>query len=182
MILHLCSTYIPWVAASPWYTDTQTVRGTTMGSEHIHQGIRCTLQPFRLPSASSSPCLAKPLTQPSHIPWLSHTLLYAFHICKPSFPSLCKAASDSSRLLNPSLKLVFLQWSNFFTHRINVGYKRSGYFSKNCDIFLKPIFSSLSVQKLNSPQHSGRSCDSCHKLDTTMVSRDSETHTQLREG
>lgn len=62
-------------------------------------------------------------------------------------------------LLNPSLKFIFPQWSNFFTHHISIGYKRSGYFAKNCDIFLRPIFSSLSVQKLNSPQHGGQGCD-----------------------
>lgn len=112
MIIHLCRTYFPLAAASPWwYTDTQAVGGTTMGSEHIQQVINCTLQRFYLHSISSSHCPAKPLTQPSH----SFTVL---------FSSLCLLCPETllfcvrlhvATILNASLKLIFLQWSNFFT-------------------------------------------------------------------
>lgn len=156
MILRLCNTYFPWVATSPWYTNAQTVWGTTTASEHMQQGINCTLHPFHLASTSSSPCPAKPLTQPPR-PFV----LQVSPFCLSDLEALLLLCVKLllTALLNPSPNLIFLQWSNFFTHHISAGYTRYGDFAKNCDIFLKPIFSSLSVQKLNSSQHGGCRCD-----------------------
>lgn len=84
-------------------------------------------------------------------------------------------------LLNPSLKLIFVQWSNFFTHHTSIGYKRSQYFSKSCDTFLKPIFLSLSIQKFYS--HGGHSCDwAVTNQMAVRVPWESETHMQHQEG
>lgn len=167
--------YFLWVATRPWHTDTLTVWGTTAGSEPDLREVSCPLQPIHLPSTSSSP---HPATTFLHCP-----TSFSVPIASGSPVFILCVRFLHTALLNPSLKLIFVQWSNFFTHHISVGYKRSGYFSKSCDIFLKPIFLSLSVQKLYSPQHGGHSCDwAVINQMAVMVPWDSETHVQHQEG
>lgn len=165
--------YFLWVATSPWHADTLTVWGTAAGSEHDLRGVSCPLQPMHLPSTSSSP---HPATTSLHcptsffVPFASGSLVFILSV------RLLHTA-----LLNPSLKFIFVQWSNFFTHHISTGYKRSGYFSKSWDILPKPIFLSLSIQEVYSPQHGGHSCDWAVTNQTSvMVPWDSETH--IRRG